>query len=95
MPLVCSIALAEGSERSAEDNMDDGGVLLPKSNSTPGIWGYFGDRRDDVLQMQVLCKSCQTLVATSRALVPNTSIVVHRSIALAVCVDAHVLSCFK
>lgn len=54
---MCSIVLAGGSERSTEDNMGDGGELLPKSNSTSGIWGYFGDRRDDMLQLQVMPNS--------------------------------------
>ncbi len=40
--------------------------LVPKRKSTAYFWNYFGFRRSDVLQRQVLCKTCRTSVSTSR-----------------------------
>ncbi|CAI5677617.1 unnamed protein product [Oreochromis niloticus] len=42
-----------------------------KKNSTSLIWRYFGFDKDDVLQTQVLCKTCRTLVATTRGNMTN------------------------
>ena len=39
--------------------------LVVKINSTYAIWTYFGFVRDDVLQTQVLCKTCRAVVVTS------------------------------
>ncbi|CAI5669823.1 unnamed protein product [Oreochromis niloticus] len=44
---------------------------LKKKNSTSLIWRYFGFDKDDVLQTQVLCKTCRTLVATTRGNTTN------------------------
>lgn len=40
--------------------------LVPKRKSTAYVWNYFGFRRSDVLQRQVLCKTCRTSLSTSR-----------------------------
>lgn len=38
-----------------EKNPADG--LVPKKKSTAYVWNYFGFRRSEVLQRQVLCKT--------------------------------------
>ncbi len=46
---------------SAEDNAAGGGAesdLVPKHKSSSILWRYFGFKKDDVNQSQVLCKSC-------------------------------------
>lgn len=56
--------MAKEGEKS-EENVSDKDLVV-KKNSTSAIWNYFGFRRNDVLQTQVLCKTCQTEVAISR-----------------------------
>ncbi|XP_065105792.2 E3 SUMO-protein ligase ZBED1-like [Paramisgurnus dabryanus] len=69
---LCPLAytMAEESERS-EENVVSEEELVVKRNSTSAIWNYFGFRRDDALQTQVLCKTCRTVVATSRGNTTN------------------------
>ena len=62
--------MAEGGEKSHENVVDKD--LVVKRNSTSAIWTYFGFRRDDVLQTQVLCKTCRAVVATSRGNTPTS-----------------------
>lgn len=45
--------------------------LVPKRKGTSLIWKYFGFKRDDVLQAQVFCKTCNTMVATTRGNTTN------------------------
>ena len=52
----CQVMMAEGGEKCDENVVDED--LVVKRNSTSAIWAYFGFRRDDVLQRQVLCKTC-------------------------------------
>ena len=59
----CQVMMAEGGEKSDKNVV--GVNLVVKRNSTSAIWTYFGFRRDDVLQTQVLCKTCRAVVATS------------------------------
>ncbi len=53
-----------GVETSEENDSSE--ELVPKKNCTSEIWQYFGFKREDVSQMQVLCKSCRKIVVTSR-----------------------------
>ena len=39
--------------------------LVVNRKGTSSIWIYFAFRRDDVLQTQVLCKTCRAVAATS------------------------------
>ena len=50
------MAEAEGGEKGDENAVDEDPVV--KRNSTFAVWTYFGFRRDDVLQTQVLRKTC-------------------------------------
>ena len=59
--------MAEGGEKSDENVVDED--LVVKRNNASAIWTYFGFRRDDVLQ--VLCKTCRAVVATSRGNTTN------------------------
>lgn len=52
----------------AEAHSDPHVELVAKNNSMCFYWGYM---RDDVLQMQLLCNSWWTLVATSRGYTAN------------------------
>ena len=52
----CQVMMAEGGEKSDENVVDED--LVVKRNSISAIWTYFGFRRDEVLQTQVLCKTC-------------------------------------
>ncbi|XP_066533969.1 E3 SUMO-protein ligase ZBED1 [Hoplias malabaricus] len=45
--------------------------LIPKKNSTSCVWEYFGFRKTDICQKQVLCKTCRALVLTSRGNTTN------------------------
>ena len=65
----CQVMMAEGGEKSHENVFNED--LVVKRNSTSAIWTYFGFRRDDVLQTQVLCKTCRAVVATSRGNTTN------------------------
>ena len=65
----CQVMMAEGGEKSNENVVDV--HLVVKRNSTSAIWTYFGFRRDDVSKTQVLCKTCQAVVATSRGNTTN------------------------
>lgn len=47
------------------------GMLVPKRNCTSAVWEYFGFKRDDVAQSQVLCKTCLGRVSTSRGNTTN------------------------
>ena len=57
--------MAEEGEKSEENVVADEDLVV-KKKSTSAIWNYFGFRRDDALQTQVLCKTCGTVVATSK-----------------------------
>jgi len=50
---------------------DNSEELVPKKKCTSEIWQYFGFKREDMSQMQVQCKSCRKIVATSRG---NTTV---------------------
>ena len=56
--------MAEGGEKSDENVVDED--LVVKRNSTSARWTYSGFRRDNMFQTQVLCKTCQAVIATSR-----------------------------
>lgn len=56
---------ASAEEQSPADD------LVPKRKSTAYVWNYFGFRSSDVLQRQVLCKTCRTSVSTSRGNTTN------------------------
>ncbi len=58
-----------GVETSEENDSSE--ELVPKKNGTSEIWQYFGFKREDVSQMQVLCKSCRKTVVTSRGNTTN------------------------
>ncbi|XP_049909754.1 E3 SUMO-protein ligase ZBED1-like [Epinephelus moara] len=60
--------MAEAGEQSSE-NADE--TLVPKRESTSAIWQYFGFKREDDLQTQVLCRTCRAVVATSRGNTTN------------------------
>lgn len=64
-----NVVMAESTESCQEDNV--GEELVPKKNSSSVIWKYFGYKREDTLQAQVLCKSCQKVVATSKGNTTN------------------------
>ncbi len=49
---------------------DTAETLVSKRSSTSVVWNYFGFKKDDFAQRQVLCKTCLGKVATSRG---NTS----------------------
>ncbi len=53
------------------DENDSSEELVPKKKCTSEIWQYFGFNREDVSQMQVLCKSYQKTVVTSRGNTTN------------------------
>ena len=61
--------MAEVGEKSDENMVNED--LVVKGKSTSAIWTSFGFRRDNVLQTQVLCKTCQAVVATSRGNTTN------------------------
>ncbi len=58
-----------GVETSEENDSSE--ELVPKKNCTSEIWQYFGFKREDASQMQVLCKSCRKTVVTSRGNTTN------------------------
>ncbi len=58
-----------GVETSEENNSSE--ELVPKKKCTSEIWQYFVFTREDVSQMQVLCKSCRKTVVTSRGNATN------------------------
>lgn len=60
--------MAEAGEQSGE-NADE--TLVPKRKGTSAIWQYFGFKREDDLQAQVLCRTCRAVVATSRGNTTN------------------------
>ena len=45
-----------------EESGSDGHELVPKSHATSVLWQYFGFRRDDLLQTEVICRTCKSLV---------------------------------
>ena len=60
----CQVMMAEGGEKSHENVVDEDLVVKKKTkNRTSAIWTYFGFGRDYVLQ--VLCKTCRAVFATS------------------------------
>ena len=68
----CQVMMAEGGEKSDENVVDED--LVVRRNSTSAIWTYYGLRRDDMLQTQVLCKHTITyraVVETSRGNATN------------------------
>ncbi|XP_051571349.1 E3 SUMO-protein ligase ZBED1-like [Myxocyprinus asiaticus] len=46
-------------------------TLVSKKNSMSVVWGYFGFKKEDAAQHQVLCKTCLANVATSRGNTTN------------------------
>ena len=74
--------MAEGGEKSDENVIDED--LVVKRNSTPAIWTYFGFRKDDMLQTQVLCKTCRAVIATSITTC-NTTIKTYMMILMILC----------
>ncbi|KAI2645977.1 E3 SUMO-protein ligase ZBED1 [Labeo rohita] len=59
---------------SAGDNAAGGSAesdLVPKHKSSSIIWRYFGFRKDDVNQSDVLCRSCLTKIATKQGSTTN------------------------
>ena len=65
----CKVMLTEGGEKSDENVVNEDPVM--KRNSTSATWTYFGFRRDNVLQTQVLCRTCWAALATSRGNTTN------------------------
>ncbi len=59
--------MSEEREKSTE--MDD---LVAKRSASSIIWKYFGYRKDDVDQKQVLCRECRAVVATTRGNTTNS-----------------------
>lgn len=45
-----------------EESGCDGQELVPKANAASVLWQYFGFRRDDLLQTEVICRTCKSLV---------------------------------
>ena len=66
----CQVMMAEGGEKSDENVVDED--LVVKRNSTSATWTYFGLRRDDVLQTQVLCKTWQQLLQLLEEIQPTS-----------------------
>ena len=60
--------MAEAGEQSGENAEE---TLVRKINSTSAIWQYFGFKPEDNLQIQVLCRTCRAIVATSRGNTTN------------------------
>ncbi len=58
------ITIAGVTLETSEEN-DSSEELVPKKKCTSEIWQYFGFKREDVSQMQILCKSCRKTVVTS------------------------------
>ncbi|KAL3995876.1 N-acetyltransferase 8 [Sarotherodon galilaeus] len=56
---------------SGSTEPEPAGMLVPKRNCTSAVWEYFGFKRDDVAQSQVLCKTCLGRVSTSRGNTTN------------------------
>lgn len=54
---------------STED--DTAESLVPKRGSTSVVWNYFGYKKEDAAQRQVLCRTCLASVATSRGNTTN------------------------
>ncbi len=54
-----------GGSRDKRENYSSK-ELVPKKNCTSEIWQYFGLKKEDVSQIQVLCKSYWKTVVTSR-----------------------------
>ncbi len=66
---LCMRAHGEMSEeREKSTEMDD---LVAKRSASSIIWKYFGYRKDDVDQKQVLCRECRAVVATTRGNTTN------------------------
>ncbi|KAK0131088.1 Zinc finger BED domain-containing protein 1 [Merluccius polli] len=60
--------MAEAGEQSSENAEE---TLVTKINSTSAISQYFGFKPEDDLQIQVLCRTCRAIVATSRGNTTN------------------------
>lgn len=56
------------AEREKGAKMED---LVGKRNATSVIWKYFGYKKDDADQKQVLCRECLAVVATTRGNTTN------------------------
>uniref|UniRef100_A0A9J8ALC4 BED-type domain-containing protein n=1 Tax=Cyprinus carpio carpio TaxID=630221 RepID=A0A9J8ALC4_CYPCA len=50
---------------------DTAATLISKRNSTSVVWNYFGFKKEDAAQLQVLCRACRAPVATSRGNTTN------------------------
>lgn len=63
--------MATGGESDdvREDEVEE--ELVGKKNGTSLVWKYFGFKRDDVLQADVICKTCHAIVATTRGNTTN------------------------
>ena len=61
--------MASGSTEQSETDTTE--TLVTKRNSTLVVWNYFGFKKDDAAQCQVLCRACRATVATSRGNTTN------------------------
>ena len=60
--------MASGTTTTAADTK---GPFVSKRRSTSVVWNYFGFKKQDAAQRQVLCKTCLAAVATSRGNTTN------------------------
>lgn len=56
---------------SGEENVPAAEELVPKRSSTSEIWGYFGFKKTDISQSEVLCKQCRKTALTKRGNTTN------------------------
>ncbi|XP_059422959.1 E3 SUMO-protein ligase ZBED1-like [Carassius carassius] len=66
--LTCSAMASASTEQSVTDTA---ATLISKRNSTSVVWNYFGFKKEDAAQLQVLCRACRAPVATSRGNTTN------------------------
>ncbi|XP_038163162.1 E3 SUMO-protein ligase ZBED1-like [Cyprinodon tularosa] len=52
-------------------NTDTTEGLVPKRSGTSLVWNFFGFKKEDAAQTQVLCRTCLAMVATSRGNTTN------------------------
>ena len=60
--------MALGTTTTAADTKE---TLVSKRSSTSVVWNYFGFKKEDAAQRQVLCKTCLATVATLRGNTTN------------------------
>ncbi|XP_053170155.1 zinc finger BED domain-containing protein 4-like [Scomber japonicus] len=70
-PCMRTPGVTKMAEAGGEHARDAEETLVPKTNSTSAIWQYFGFKKEDNLQSQVLCRTCRAVVATSRGNTTN------------------------